>query len=284
MKSSTRLSVLLFLFIVLLAPSLRAQYCLLPGRVPYDALQPGITNFKLNTINRSSGNVENMSKVIVVTSDTTSLIVGQTYTVTMSHTRDSVIFPTTRNNIRVWIDYNKNSSFQDAGETVISSDLKPYGVFTGTFTVPATAPLGMTRLRATAKMSADAGHSLPTPCDTPVADPIGYHGEIEDYFVKIIAPPTSVADVAQGSNNATVYPNPTTGQITVSVERSGGESLSIELLDVTGKVMGRLLNSQKQSSLSYNFDLNNYVSAPGIYIVRVSSQSSTSYQKIVKGN
>src|SRR4051812_11166125 len=96
-----------------------AQYCLLPGRAPYDTDEPGITNFKLGTINRSSVNVESMSTVVVVTKDTTTLIAGHTYTVTMTHTRDSVSFPTVRNNIRVWVDYNSNFSFDDAGETVI---------------------------------------------------------------------------------------------------------------------------------------------------------------------
>ena len=259
-----------------------AQYCLLPGRTPYGTDQPGITNFKLNTINRTSGHVESMSKVVVVTTDTTVLQRGKTYVVTLTHSRDAVIFPTARNNIRVWVDYNNNKSFEDAGETVITADFKTYGTFVDSFTVPLTAPLGKVRLRATAKMSSDAGHSIPTSCDTPVADPIGYHGEIEDYDVRIIAPPSaSVLETATALSAAAVFPNPATSNISVVFDRVTNEPVAIDITDMAGKSVGRLYEGIHNSAL-YNFSLEKYLSAAGVYMIRITEPAGTSCLKVVK--
>ncbi len=259
-----------------------AQYCLLPGRTPYSSDQPGITNFKLNTINRTSSNVESMSKVVVVTTDTTVLQRGKKYVVTLTHSRDAVIFPTARNNIRIWVDYNNNKSFEDAGETVISKDFQTYGTFVDSFTVPMTATLGKVRLRATAKMSSDAGHSIPTSCDTPVADPIGYHGEMEDYDVRIIAPPSaSVLETATALSAATVFPNPATNDISVVFDRVTNEPIAMDITDIAGKSVGRLYEGTHNSAL-YNFSLGKYISAAGVYMIRITEPAGTSCLKVVK--
>ncbi len=278
MKTFTKI----LLCCLLVTASSKAQYCMLVGRVPYSTLQPGIANFKLGTINRTSLPVESMSKVLVVTTDTASLIAGHTYTVTINHTRDSINFPTSRNNIRIWIDYNNNKSFNDAGETAITYDFQPYGVFTGTFTIPATTTPGIVRMRATVKMSSDAGHIIPSSCDSPTVDPIGYHGEMEDYTLRILSP-VSIQEVNTSASDIVVYPNPSANRVTVSFGEVSNKPATIDLFDVTGRLVGALLN-QSQSSASYDFDLNDYVLTPGIYLIKVSVGDHTSYQKIVKTN
>jgi hypothetical protein len=181
--------------------------------------------------------------------------------------------------MRVWIDYNQNFSWADAGETVVSSDLQAPGVFTATFTVPATAPLGTTWLRATAKMSADAGHTLPTSCDMP-ADPLDYHGEMEDYKVKIVAP-TGVAETEADPVTA-VYPNPASNSLTVALNHNDRQPIRMDLLDITGKMACQLLNQSEQKATKYSFDLNDQAVPAGIYFLRVTSGNNSSYQKIVK--
>lgn len=216
MKKNYLLAGIFFLFLT----QSFAQYCVLPGRTPYSSLQPGITNFMLNTINRTSSNSESASSVVVSTGLSTTLTAGQTYTISISHSEDSQFFAGDRNNLRVWIDYNMNFSWTDAGETVLLQDLQPPATtFTATFTVPLTVPSGTYALRATAKMSADAGHTLPTPCDMP-ADPLGYHGEMEDYSVVIvnsgapavsfvISPTVCILSSLTVTNNSTGTPAPT---------------------------------------------------------------------------
>ena len=194
-------------FGVLLTKLVFSQYCNLAGQTPYAAQQPGITNFKLNTINRSSGNSESWSAVLVNTGLTTTLTAGQTYTISISHSEDATFFPGARNNLRVWLDYNSNFSFTDAGETILLKDLEaPATTYTATFIVPSTVTAGSYRLRATAKMSVDAGHSLPTSCNVP-ADPIGYHGEMEDYTIVIEGGSSGQSPVSLFSLSNTVCVN-----------------------------------------------------------------------------
>jgi bacillolysin len=268
---------------MLFASVAHGQYCMLPGRTPYINIQPGITNFKLNTINRTSLPVESMSTVVVVTNDTTTLLRGHTYTVYITHTRDSINFPAVRNNIRVWIDYNNNHSFEDAGELVVTADHQTYGLFTATFTVPTTAPIGIVRLRATAKMSDEGGHILPSSCDSPSVDPLGYHGEMEDYTLKIQAP-TAIEEVNEHANNVVLYPNPFTSHVTVAFDEIKNDAISVDLFDITGKQVGNLLHNQLQSALTYTFDLDKYASSPGIYFIRISSVNGTETMKVVKTN
>jgi len=74
----------------------------------------------------------------------------------------------------IWIDYNHDNDFMDAGEEVVNLYTDFTGLIAFNFTIPATAPLGTTRMRVI--MSHD---SPPTPCG-PYA-----RGETEDYTVFI---------------------------------------------------------------------------------------------------
>lgn len=280
MKTFTKLT--LGLAIMLLAQTTQAQYCMLPGRTPYASVQPGITTFKLNTIDRLSLNLETPLNMppIIVTGDSTVLVRGKTYPVTIVHTRDATNFPTATNNIRVWIDYNKNFSFTDAKETVISKDFRTYGTFIDSFTVPMDAPIGATRLRATAKMSSDAGHTIPTSCDDP-KDLLGYHGEMEDYKV-IIQAPAAIDDMRSVILNAIVYPNPSSNEVTLSFNNVSTQALTISLFDIAGKHVGSLLNGKRIVTSKLSFNLNDYTTSKGIYFIKISTESTSTYHKIIK--
>lgn len=283
MKTSTKL----FLIAAMVCSvSADAQYCMLPGRTSYNMDQPGITNFKLRNIDRTSSNVENplSEPSMVVTTDSTVLERGKTYVVSITHSVDAVIFPTARNNIRVWLDYDQNQDFSDVGETVITKDFTtPGGIYIDSFTVPLTAKLGVTRLRATAKMSSDAGHTIPTPCDEP-KDPIDYHGEMEDYTITIVAEGTSVNELDINKNLVSVYPNPTAGIVTVNFTQTSNEPLTIYLYDITGKMISALADNTQQNELSYKFDLNDYKITHGIYFIKVTSGNDVSYERVLKTN
>lgn len=164
-------------------------WCEIPTAKPYSKNMPGITSMSLGSVRRASGSVENYPQnSYVLARDTVTLVAGETYTFTITHSRDSVAFPRAGNNIRVWIDYDKNGTFDATKELAITGDALVPGVSTFSFTVPRVTPVAATRMRVTAKMSTQTGHSLPTPCDEP-RDGIGYHGEIEDYPVNIVKPP-----------------------------------------------------------------------------------------------
>ena len=221
------LSILLINF---LGFNINAQYCSVTSATAYSVNMPGITNFSLNTIDRTSASLEcggvNCNSY-VNTGESTSLKRGETYTISMTHTRDAVSFPGVTNNIRIWIDYNNNGTLDDAGETVVSLNYEAFGTTTASFTVPSTATLGSTGMRITAKMSDQGGHILPSPCDIP-ADPIGYHGEMEDYSVNIVLP-TGIKENTS-NNTVNIYPNPANDIL--NVDHSFQQSVEFQIVDL----------------------------------------------------
>ena len=80
---------------------------------------------------------------------------------------------------RVWVDFNGDGDFTDAGETVISRQVviqsQTFLDNEAAFTPPSTARLGKTRLRVAMKVG-----GYPEPCET------FERGEVEDYMVEIV--------------------------------------------------------------------------------------------------
>jgi gliding motility-associated-like protein len=77
----------------------------------------------------------------------------------------------------IWIDFNNNGSFMDAGETMWTGSVGPLGTVTNTFTVPITALPGLHRMRV--RMTYDT----PTFTDCQSLT----YGEIEDYNFMVVA-------------------------------------------------------------------------------------------------
>lgn len=73
----------------------------------------------------------------------------------------------------VYLDFNANGSFEDAGEMVLST--VSANTVTGQITIPASATSGTTRMRIQMQYKATVGH----PCSSFA------YGEVEDYSVKI---------------------------------------------------------------------------------------------------
>ena len=70
----------------------------------------------------------------------------------------------------------------------------------------------------------------------------------------------------------------------MAFDEISNEPVTIDLYDVAGRVVGRLLDSEVQSSATYGFYLNDFVSAPGIYMIKIYSGGSATYKKVVKVN
>ncbi|MEI6185227.1 MAG: GEVED domain-containing protein, partial [Bacteroidota bacterium] len=91
----------------------------------------------------------------------------------------------------IWIDYNQNGVW-DAGEQVYASAAGTSGPHfeTGTFTIPATATTGLTRMRVVTEES-----TAPSPCGTYT------WGETEDYMVNIVVAGSPYFTLTPGGNN-----------------------------------------------------------------------------------
>jgi hypothetical protein len=287
-KIYSLLSFSCFVIIAGSTASFGQNYCNVTTATPYTADMPGITNFQLGSINRTSLNVENYpNNSYVMTAATTNLSQGQSYPVSIHHSEDNVsfngAFTGVRNNLRVWIDFNHNGVLDDAGETVISSDLQTPGTtFTGNITIPVGAMLGATRMRVTAKMSADGGHTLPTPCDNP-ADPGGYHGEIEDYTVTIVTPNGVANSASITTPLLEVYPNPFQGQSSISYSLGQKSNVSLEIYNLLGEKQLTILDNEIQAAglHKYDFSLATTGKASGIYFIRLISGSSVVTKQVI---
>jgi PKD repeat protein len=122
------------------------------------------------------------------TSLTANMTAGATVNVTLTPTYTGTIYT---EYWKIWIDYNRDGDFEDAGEEVFSgSGTTP---ISGNFTVPSGLDVN-TRMRVTMKYG-----SYATPCETFT------YGEVEDYTANIVTggnlPPT--ADFTFTTNDLT---------------------------------------------------------------------------------
>lgn len=126
-----------------------------------------ISRVQLNTINNASSGQFYSD----FTSVSTNLSEGQTYTVTVTPTWNGSTYA---EGYAVWIDYNGDKDFADAGELVWSKAASTNTPNSGTFTVPTGTVKAATRMRVAMKYN-----GIPTSCEAFT------YGEVEDYTVNL---------------------------------------------------------------------------------------------------
>ena len=159
----------------------QAQYCV-PSYSTGTAFDDYIGAVQLGTINNITAGAPLPAVTLYPNtgSTTTTLAAGSAQTISLS----SGIYPFDQN-IAVWIDYNQNGVFTDAGELLGEVPSVPNFPATSTinFNVPANAVSGPTRMRVRLVY---AGVNI-DPCG-------GYSfGEVEDYEVNITGGVTNIA-------------------------------------------------------------------------------------------
>ncbi len=141
-----------------------SDYCASAGQSVSDEY---ISRVQLNTINNTSG-AQGYSDF---TSVSTSLSEGTAYTVTVTPTWTGSTYA---EGYAVWIDYNNDKDFNDAGELVWSKAASTNTPNSGSFTVPSGTAGTATRMRVSMKYN-----GVPTSCET------FQYGEVEDYTVNL---------------------------------------------------------------------------------------------------
>lgn len=136
---------------------------------------------------------------------------GSNYTITVTPTWTGTIY---NEGYSVWIDYNKDGDFADAGEQVWTAAASKTTPVSGSFTIPTTSVTGTTRMRVSMKYN-----GIPTPCES------FSYGEVEDYTVNITgatadtqAPtvPTALASSSVTYNSFNVSWNASTDNVGVT--------------------------------------------------------------------
>ncbi len=141
-------------------------YCSSNGQSVTDEYISNVTLGSINnTTTGSSGGYGNY------TSLSTTLSKGASNTITITPTWSGTVYD---EGYSVWIDYNRDGDFADSGEQVFSKAASKDTSVSGSFTVPASATNGNTRMRVSMKYN-----GIPTPCES------FNFGEVEDYTVTI---------------------------------------------------------------------------------------------------
>jgi len=212
-----------------------------------------INKVVLGTINNTSGSNSGYGNYTALS---TNLAGGTANTITLT---PGFVGSAYREYWKVYIDYNKNGVFTDAGENVAS--VNSTSAISATFTVPASALNGTTRMRIQMRYNAYTTSS----CGTFT------YGEVEDYTVNITgnaqSPQGPEADpVASQIENAAsmkalvLYPNPATDNITI-------ELMNYMVYNLVGE---RIVVNEKRITEGINvISVNTSTLSKGVYIFEV---------------
>lgn len=171
---------------------------------------------------------------------------------------------------KVYIDYNKNGVFTDAGENVAS--VNATAAVSASFTVPASALNGSTRMRVQMQYNSYPSSS----CGNYT------YGEVEDYSVVITGNaqrPMGVENNSSLIGQVVLYPNPSDGIVNISFDASASGVASIRIADVIGKVIINQKVTVSEGGNKFMFDLADY--SKGIYFVELNDESSRTVQRLV---
>lgn len=147
----------------------------------------------LKSINRTSGKE---TGGYINTGLSTNLVIGSTNdTIRFSAGFASTVYT---EYWKVYIDFNKNGVFTDAGETVVSGSATGSGTYYAVFSVPATVTAGSSRMRV---VMSDA--STAASCGTFT------YGEVEDYTVNFTSSKTGRETGSATDNTGIVYSSET---------------------------------------------------------------------------
>jgi len=231
-------------------------YCSISGSTGFEYINKVI----LKDINNTSGNNSGYGDY---TSLSTNLAAGSSVTIKLT---PGFIGSAYTEYWVVYIDYNHNGDFTDAGEKVAVGNGS--SAINKNFTVPLTATNGTTRLRVIMNYNS----ALSQTCGS------FSYGEAEDYSVKITG--GTLNAVAESSikentvNSITVSPNPVKGSsANLVLQLSKAGKVNIKISDLSG----RILRSDNISSIvagKNNYSLRNLNLLPGTYMV-VAEQSNT---------
>ena len=189
----------------------------------------------------------------------TNAVRGTAYTITITPSWTATKY---KEGYAVWIDYNKDGDFLDTGEKVWTKAASTTTPVSGTFTIPATATLGATRMRV--QMSYNA-------VQTSSCAAFSY-GQVEDYTINISL--TARMD-ENASNNViafSLYPNPVNGDV-----------LNISNLDTASEyTIFNMMGQQVGKGKIENDNVNVSSLTSGTYLIQVSNENGATSKRFIK--
>lgn len=226
-------------------------YCASKGNSTSDEKIGKVVFGTISNTSTGTAGYENFTSLV------TNVNKGSTYTIMITPKWTSTTY---NEGYAVFIDYNQDGDFTDAGEKVYSKAASKTNPVSGSITIPATALTGNTRMRVAMKYN-----GIPTACET------FSYGQVEDYTLNIKAAGTanSVVDVKLDSA-INIYPNPVTDVLNISADgdysyqiyAAGGQMV------MSGENAERTINVQKLTA--------------GLYIIKITKDGKTTSHKLLK--
>ena len=228
-----------------------------------------INNITLGTINNTSGNNNGYGNF---TSLSTNLAGGTSVTIGLTPGYSG---NTRKERWNVYVDYNHNGSFADAGEKVATASAS--GAVSKTFTVPVTALNGTTRMRVQMRYNLYPSSSC-----------ANYnYGEVEDYSVFITGNSARLAEennsnlFPENSNKEItgikLYPNPNSGTFTIAINLPS--NISTAQLEIYNEMQQKVFEETIFNTSSKEIHLKN--SSTGIYFVKVFDGEKQYFKKLI---
>ncbi|MFL5753202.1 MAG: GEVED domain-containing protein [Bacteroidia bacterium] len=192
---------------------------------------------------------------------TATLTAGQTYTVSATMTGDD--------KVSLWIDYNHDGIFGINEWTRICTTSVNGMAITATLTVSANAINGVTGMRLRSR-SSTAQNDSTSACSAFAT------GETEDYLITIVG---GLAVGIENYNEAAsieIFPNPSQGEVTISVKSMYAGKSVCQLIDLNGKI---IVSENLTGNCTKKIDLSLF--EKGVYLLRYLNEKGLITKKIV---
>ena len=227
------------------------SYCASQGNNTADERIGRVQFGTINNVSTGTAGYENFTAI------STNATRGTSYTITITPTWTSTVYA---EGYAVWIDYNQDGDFADAGELVWSRSASTATPVSGTFTIPTNAVLGSTRMRVSMKYN-----GIPTSCEA------FSYGQVEDYTVNIVS--SSKFDEVNPDNTIaiTLYPNPASDILNIT---NVTEKATFRVYNLMGQVVAAGMIRNGNISVR---DLSN-----GNYLLEITDNEIVSTKQFVK--
>ncbi|MEO6759439.1 MAG: GEVED domain-containing protein, partial [Saprospiraceae bacterium] len=171
---------------------------------------------------------------------------------------------------RIYIDFNADGDFEDAGELAFDPGYAVSLPIAGLLQTPGFTYAGFSRMRILMKAK-NATNGPPAPCES------FDFGQIEDYCVKLV--PTSATETPDiVGEKLKIYPQPAQAQVTIEWPETAGETTRLEVWNLAGQLVlaQTLPGEQRRVQLS----VNNWQS--GLYRVNIQTARGIWREKLIK--
>jgi GEVED domain/Secretion system C-terminal sorting domain len=178
-------------------------------------------------------------------------------------------------NISVWLDFDQSGTF-DPNEWIQVSQATDSAISS---TVPMVLPsatsgllkLGTTGMRVRSRKAGNLNLGANS-CSAYGS------GETEDYYVTIVDA-ISTGKELSNDKNVKIFPNPTTGMVSIEYRSNDSKSLTVRLMNPSGQLIYEENNAKFKGVYSHKLDLGEF--SKGIYFVQFVTDSQIVTKKIV---